>query len=133
MVRCRSFGLAVTVLVACGGCGNPDAPRVSGSLEKAVVKGTVSVRGKRVTNGEVSFRAANINRPAVPAVNARIGKDGTFTAEPLIGENNVEVSCKELATRKNMVLMDNEQPVKIKPGEQTLDIEIPSKEPLVTK
>ena len=133
MRRCRAFGLLLTALFAVGGCGNPDAPNVSGSMEKAVVKGTVSVRGKKVTNGEVSFYAANINRPNVQAVNAKIDKDGSFTAEPLIGENNVEVSCKELANRKNMNLVDNIQPVKIKSGQQTLDIELPSNAVLETK
>lgn len=134
MMRRRGvLGLILAVLVGTEGCGNSDAPSVSGSLEKASVKGTVRVRGKAVTNGEVSFHASNINRPNTPAVNAKIGKDGTYTAEPLIGENNVEVSCKELANHKNMMLIDNEQPVKIKSGEQILDIELPSNLPLETK
>lgn len=126
MRRRGVFGLILAALIAAEGCGNPDAPNVSGSLETAVVKGTVRVRGKAVTNGQVSFHAKNINRPNVQAVNAKIGKDGTYSAEPLIGENDVEVSCKELENRKNMMMMmDNEQAVKIKPGEQTLDIDLP--------
>ena len=133
MWRFSACGLVLAALIAGGGCGNPDAPKVSGSTEEATVKGTVSIRGKPVTNGEVSFRSFNINRPNAPLKTAKIGKDGTFTIQALIGENHVEVTCKEISNPKNRDLMDNEQPVKIKSGEQTLDIELPVKGPLEPK
>jgi hypothetical protein len=109
------------------GCGNPDAPPVSGSLEEANVKGTVRVRGKAVTNGTVSFRAANINRPTVPLRDFPIGKDGTYSGKALIGRNAVEVSCKELATPKNRDLIENERAVEVQSGDNTIDVDIPVK------
>ncbi len=133
MRRCLTPYLIAAAFLACAGCGNPDAPSVSGSLEEATVKGTVTLRGKPVTNGEISFRASNINRPNAPAKNAPIGKDGTYTANVFIGENMVEVSCKELATRKNMELQENIRPAKIGAGEQTLDVEISSMAPIESK
>ena len=125
--------LIASAFLSLASCGDPDMPRVSGSLEEATVKGTVTLRGKPVTNGEISFRASNINRPNVPAKNAAIGKDGTYTIQAFIGENMVEVSCKELATRKNMELQENIRPVKLKSGEQTLDVEISSMAPIESK
>lgn len=133
MWRIDIGGLVVAALVAGGGCGNPDAPNVSGSTEEAAVKGTVSVHGKPVTNGEISFRSFNINRPDAPLKTAKIGKDGTYTIQALIGDNVVEVSCKEITSPKNRDLMDNEQPVMIRSGEQTLDIELPSTGPIAPK
>lgn len=115
--------LTLALLVPVGGCS--DAPPISGSLEEAKVKGTVRVRGKPVDNGIVSFRCANVNRPGVALKEVKIGKDGTYSITTLIGENFVEVSCKELFSPKNRVLIENEQMIKIGSGENTLDIDIP--------
>lgn len=131
--RHGALGLAAAALVVSAGCGNPYSASVSGSMEKAVVKGTVSVQGKKITSGEVSFQAANINRPNAPGVNAKIEKDGTYTAEVLVGSNLVEVSGKELNKHKNRAVVDNEKSVKIKSGSQTLDIDLPWKGPRETK
>ena len=120
-------------MLAITGCGNPDAPVVSGSLDEVTVKGAVSIRGKRVTNGRVGFRASNINRPNAPFREAKIEKDGTYTIKAFVGENMVDVTCKEFANPKNMPLMENEQPVKILPQDQTVDIDLPSKGPLEPK
>jgi hypothetical protein len=128
--RLVEFGSTVAVLLIVPGCGNPDAPKVSGSTEQAMVKGIVTIRGKPATNGEVSFRAFNINRPNVPLKTASIEKDGRYTAQVYIGENFVEVHCKEISGRKNLALLENEQPVKIRSGEQILDIELPPNGPL---
>lgn len=133
MRRVGAVGLVLAAFLTANGCGNPDAPNVSGSTEEATVKGTVSIRGKPVTNGEVSFRSSNINRPNAPLKTAKIGSDGTYTIQALIGDNVVAVSCKEFAQRKNMELIENEQPVNIRSGEQTLDIELPSTGPLTPK
>ncbi len=133
MRRYSAMFLCIAALWSAAGCGNPDAPVVSGSTEEATVKGKVSIRGKPVSNGLVSFRSSNINRPNAPIREAKIGKDGSFSIQAFIGENFVEVTCKELANPKNMPLMENEQPVKIRSGEQTLEIDLPSKGPLEPK
>jgi hypothetical protein len=123
MVRRHVVGwLALALWMAGGGCGNP-----SGSMEEATVKGIVRVRGKPVTNGQITFHASNINRRNAPTTNAPIGKDGSYTAKTLVGENSVTVICKELFARKNQMLQDLEdgQLVKIQAGENTLDINVP--------
>lgn len=114
--------LAVTVMV--GGCRFSDAPSISGSTEEATVKGTVRIRGKPATNGIVSFRTSNVNRPNAPLKEAPIGKDGTYTVTTLVGQNFVEVSCKELFTTKNRNLLENEQMVDINSGANDLDINL---------
>lgn len=127
MTRRRAAGwlaLALTT-TGVGGCRFSDAPPISGSLEEATVKGTVRVHGKPVTNGIVSFRTSNINRPNAPLKEAPIGKDGTYTVTTLVGENFIEVSCKELFTPKNRSLLENEQMVNITSGASSLDIDIP--------
>jgi hypothetical protein len=98
-------------------------------MEEATVKGTVRVRGKPVTNGRVSFRTSNINRPTAPTKEAEIQKDGTYAIKTLVGANFVEVSCKEILTPRNRDLVENEQMVTIRSGENTLDIDLPSQGP----
>jgi hypothetical protein len=117
---------ALALLIASSGCHSyPGAPDVSGSMEEATVKGTVRVRGQPVNNGTVTFRTANVRRPTAPWHEAPIGKDGTYTVQTLVGENYIEVSCKELNTPQNRQLLDNERMVKIQSGENTLDIDLP--------
>jgi hypothetical protein len=126
MARRHAVGwLALALWMAAGACSNP----FSGSMEEGTVKGIVRVRGKPVTNGQITFRASNINRRNAPAKNAPIGTDGSYTVKTLVGENSVVVVCKELFTRKNQMLMDLEdgQLVKIQAGENTLDIDLPPK------
>ena len=117
--------LALALWMAGAGCGNP----FSSSMEEATVKGIVRVRGKPVTNGQISFRALNVNRRNAPTKNAPIGKDGSYKVNALVGENSVTVVCKELFTRQNQNLMDLEdgQMVKIQAGDNTLDIDLPPK------
>ncbi len=121
------LGLTLAPL-AFSGCS--DAPAVTGSMEEATVKGVVKIRGKAATGGKVTFRGSNINRPNAKVVEADIGKDGTFTAKPLIGKNFVEISSKDLMTARNRELTENEQLVDIPSGEATLNIELPATGPL---
>ncbi|MHC5542770.1 hypothetical protein ACYOEI_31480 [Singulisphaera rosea] len=125
--------MALSATSLAGGCSFSDAPPISGSTTEVNLKGTVRVRGKAVTNGIVSFRTANINRPNAPLNEAPIGKDGTYSIKTLEGENFVEVSCKELFTAKNRILAENEQMIIIKPGESTLDIDIPAHPPATSQ
>src|SRR3954451_18435791 len=70
-------------------------PEVTGSTAEANVQGTVKVQGKLVTNGEVMFDPANINRPTAPVRKAPIGKDGKYSIKALVGPNTVTVDSKE--------------------------------------
>jgi hypothetical protein len=116
----------LALCVAGGGC-NTFAPGLSGSAAEATVTGIVRVRGKPVTNGEITFRSSNVNRRGAPAKNAPIGKNGRYTITTLVGENSVMVVCKELFQRENQMLLDLEdgQMVKVGPGENTIDIDLP--------
>jgi hypothetical protein len=126
----RRFDLAVWtafgVLMACGGCDpHAGAPRVSGSLREATVKGTVRIHGKPVKNGSVTFNCVNIRRPDATPPRAPINRDGTYAIKTLVGENYVEVSCRELTTPKNRVLADTQIPVMVQAGENTIDLDLP--------
>jgi hypothetical protein len=123
----RTGWLTLVVLAAVSGCGNPDAPKVTGSLEEATVTGIVRVRGKPVTNGRIGFKAANINRPNVALREVEIAKDGRFTIKALVGDNSVDVICKELGTAKNRRLIENEQTIRVRSGENSIDVDIPRK------
>ena len=127
--RLVAAGLAMAVMTVGIIAGCSDAPRVSGSMEQATVKGIVRVRGKPATNGRVSFRSSNINRPKAQTKEAEIGKDGRYTITTLVGENFVEVACKELFEAKNRQMIENEQMVKVQSGENTLDIDLPPQGP----
>jgi hypothetical protein len=83
--------VALALWMVGGGCGNPFGPAFSSSMEEATVKGIVRVRGKPVTNGQITFRPANVNRRNAPTQNAPIGKDGSYTVKTLVGENSVIV------------------------------------------
>ena len=121
------LALALGTAGLVGGCS--DAPPVSGSMEEATVKGIVRVRGKPVTNGSVTFRSSNINRPTAQTKEAEIDKDGHYTITTLVGENFVEVACKEIFAAKNRQMIENEQMVKIQSGENTFDIDLPPQGP----
>jgi hypothetical protein len=120
--------LTLLVWVPCTGCDPySGVPPVSSSSEEATVKGTVRIQGKAVTNGIVTFRTANVRRPSSPNREAQISKDGTYTVKTLVGDNYVQVSCKELAMPKNRQFIDVEQTITVNSGEQTIDIDIPPK------
>jgi hypothetical protein len=130
----RWLTIALWVWVAGGGCST-SAPGLSGSTEEATVTGIVRVRGKPATNGEITFRSSNANRRGAPTKNASIEKDGRYTITTLVGENVVMVVCKELFKRENQMLLDPEdgQTVKVAPGENTIDIDLPPRPPAPTR
>jgi hypothetical protein len=118
--------LAFVLFLGCG-CDFSGAPAVPASTEEAEVKGTVKVRGKLVNNGTIVFHSANIKR-ATKDVLAKINKDGTFTAQTVVGQCTVLVDCNELGSKKNLQLQGAaEQVVTIEPGTNEIDINIPPK------
>jgi hypothetical protein len=121
------LALALGTTGLAGGCS--EAPRVSGSMEEATVQGMVRVRGKPVTNGRVTFRSSNINRPTAQTKEAEIGADGRYSITTLVGENFVEVTCKELFAAKNRPMIENEQMVQFHSGQNTFNIDLPPQGP----
>jgi hypothetical protein len=116
------------LLIAASGCSsNPAASALTSSMEQATLKGTVRVNGKPVNNGTLSFRTAHINRPNSPTKNADINKDGTYSVTTVVGENYIEVTCKEMNTPQAKRFRGLEQLIMVKSGENNVDIEIPPK------
>ena len=114
--------------VATIGCSsNPAASALTSSMEEATLKGTVRVNGKPVNNGTLSFRTAHVNRPNSPTKNVNINKDGPYSVTTVVGENYVEVTCKELNTPQTKKFRGAEQLIMVQSGENTVDIEVPPK------
>lgn len=117
--------LTLIVLAAVSGCGNPDAPKVTGSQAEVTVTGIVRVRGKPVNNGSISFKTATINLPQVPLREVPIGNDGRYTVKTQIGDHIVSVTCKELNDPKNRRFLENEQKIQVSSEKNNIDIDIP--------
>jgi len=118
-------GWAAALVIALAGCGT-DVPYAEGSQEQAKVKGTVKVHGKALDGGELLFNAVNSKR-AVPPLTAPIAKDGTFTITTYVGQNIVTVhppeTRKKALARDYGLAKDEEKPIDVKPGENTIDID----------
>jgi hypothetical protein len=120
--------MAAILLVAAAGCSsNPAASALTSSMEEATLHGTVRVNGKPVNNGTLSFRTAHINRPKSPTKSVEIGKDGSYSVTTVVGENQVEVTCKELNAKDTKKFRGTEQLIMVQSGDNAVDIEIPPK------
>lgn len=117
-----AIGMAAMALAGWG-CGGAQAPSVSSSTEEATVRGTVTVRGKAPTKGEVVFDPSNIHRKGVSARTAPISDSGSFEVKTLVGENSVTVRSPEID--KDQALSANQRMVDVKPGENAVPIELP--------
>jgi hypothetical protein len=118
--------IAVGMVLAGWGCGGGSAPSVSSSTAEATVSGTVTIKGKPATKGEVSFDPANINRN-VGARTAQLNADGTYTVTTLLGGNVVRVATPE--TARDPVMKFNETTIDVQSGTNTLDIVLPAPSP----
>ena len=119
----ESVGLvACLVVVACWGCGGGGTPSVSSSTEEADVKGSVTIKGKTATGGEIQFDPSNINRRDAKIYTAPIGKDGSYTSHDA-GRRECGPG-PEAADDRDPSLMDNQVNVDIKSGENTIPIDV---------
>lgn len=107
------------------GCGGGQTPSVSSSKEEAKVSGKVTLQGKSLNNGRVLFSPVNIKRADAQPRQAEIGKDGTYSISTLIGDNLVQIDCKELQLPKNRAIADTERTVNVKSGDNLIDLKIP--------
>jgi hypothetical protein len=117
--------IALLGLAAIGCDAYPDAPPLTTSMEEAGLKGTVRVNGKPVDNGTVTFRTAHIRRPNSPTKVVDIGKDGSYSVKTVIGENYVEVACKELRKAAMRRHLGQEQMLMVESGDNTVDVNVP--------
>lgn len=124
MKKFKGAAIGLTAMALAGwGCGGSQAPSVSSSTEEATVRGTVTVHGKAPTKGEVVFDPSNVNRKGVTARTAQINSGGTYEVKTLVGENSVTVRSPEVD--KDQTLSTNQKMVDVKPGENSVPIELP--------
>ena len=123
MIRAQRgiVGLAAALFVGWGCGGGGGAPPVTSSMEEATVKGTVTVKGKPLTKGEISFDPSNINRQVGPRT-APIGPDGSYTIKTLTGKNSVTVAGPTIARDPDLAM--NQTTVDVKSGENRVPIEL---------
>jgi hypothetical protein len=122
IVRRRLVGLvSAAVLAGCLGCGG-GAPPASSSTQEAEVSGTVTIRGKPATGGEITFDPSNIYRRDAGLATAKIGPDGRYSLKTLVGENAVRVHGPQVD--KDPTLDTNQLGVVIKAGTSTVPIDV---------
>lgn len=114
---------AAVVLVGSWGCSGDGPPSVSTSTDEATVKGTVTVRGKRLARGTVTFNPSNHLRKDAASRTADIAKDGTYSITTLVGGNVVSVQAPEV--KKVPGLEYEELSYDVQAGENTFDIVLP--------
>ncbi len=124
----RATALAATGLLVLGlGCGE-GKPSVETSTTEATVKGTVKLRGKLVTRGEISFDPSNYQRKNETARRVPIGKDGSYTVKTLVGANRVSFAVPAMA--RDPLLQDLSLQYDVQAGDNnTYHIELPPPPP----
>ncbi len=122
VLRQNTFLVAVTLLGAAmvAGCGD-GKPYHDTSLTEATVRGVVKANGEPVTEGTISFNAANSGR-LVAARTAEIGPDGHYTLKTYTGDNQVTYGG-ELA-KKHMGVGLRKDFATVQSGENTFDFDV---------
>ncbi len=114
--------IAAALLIGLGpGCD--DKPAVDTSTTEATVKGTVTLHGKPVTKGDVSFDPSNYQRKSETARRVPIGADGSYSVKTLVGANRVSFAIPAMA--RDPKLQDLSLTYEVKEGENTYDITLP--------
>ena len=89
---------------------------------RGTVKGTVSVEGKPLQAGTITFDPSNINRKDVSARTVDV-TGGNYSVTTLTGENLVSVHSPEVD--RDPILSTNQRVVDVQAGESTVAIELP--------
>lgn len=110
-----------TLLASSSGCNG--TPSVESSTTEATVKGTVTARGKPVTEGELRFNPTNYQREGVGARTAQIQKDGHYEVKTPIGQNSVSLTGPALV--KDPQLAYGALSFDVKPGENEYNVVLP--------
>lgn len=117
-----ALAVSASVLVVGYGCGD-GRPSVSSSTQEGTVKGTVTIKGKLATKGQVVLDPANYKRKDAKARSGPIGADGTYSVTTLVGENSVRVEGPEV---EQAGALYSSLSIDVKAGENPpLDIKLP--------
>ncbi|AGA31302.1 hypothetical protein [Singulisphaera acidiphila] len=122
--RWEIVGLAIALISGWGCNDRGGAPSVSSSMEEATVKGTVTIKGKTATGGQIQFDPSNVDRKVMPRV-ATIGADGTYTITTLVDDNVVTIVGPKIDNNLSAMV----QTVKVSSGKTTIPIEVPPPAP----
>lgn len=101
------------LLAVVAGCDDGTPPVESG-MEEVSVKGTVTLKGKPLENGEITFDGSNVKRKDGILKSAKV-KAGVYEAKALVGGNSVTVHSKEID--RDTGLSANSKFVELKAGE----------------
>jgi hypothetical protein len=128
--RQRLFSTSLIVLALIG-AGCDGRPYVDTSTTEVTVTGTVLVKGKPATGGEIRFDPSNVDRPVGPRT-APIGKDGTYTIKTFSGGN--QIGFAGALAVENPGLFRYREYFEVKKGENRKDFDLlndsePSKGP----
>src|SRR4029077_16914294 len=110
-----SVGLSMVLLVGWGCDNRGGAPPVSSSMEETTVKGTVTIKGKPASGGQIQFDPSNVDRKVMPRT-AKIGEDGTYTITTLVDGDVVTVTGPKIDKSLSAMV----QTVKVKSGENAI-------------
>lgn len=91
MKRVFVFSILLTLLVACSGCGDTTMKAV-----QTDVSGTVTLDGKPMPDGEISFVLPGLPPSVLPI------KNGAFSGKAGAGENKVEISAYKAGAALDM-------------------------------
>jgi hypothetical protein len=118
-----SLSFSTVALLVAPGCGEGKPPVTSSTSAEAKVSGKVTIRGKPMKGGEITFNPANYQRPDAPTRTAKVGGDGTYEITTLVGHNSVAVHGPEIT--KDPKLNYAGQTIDVEPAGSKLDIELP--------
>ncbi len=105
----------------CGGIGS--SPDTTSSTATGQVKGKVSLRGKPVSQVEVSFNPSNLNRKNAAVATAKLNADGTYEVTTLVGQNQVALTGPGVAKVPQLSYFT--KTIDVQTGMNDLNIEIP--------
>jgi hypothetical protein len=116
----------VTVLaLGCWGCGDGSTANPSANMAdraEATVTGRVSVKGKAVSKGKITFEPLDAQGFPIEERVTTIQKDGTYEVKTLTGNNGVTVTGTGVATVDSGYQRTN---FEVQPGPNTFDLELP--------
>jgi len=122
LARVLAPGLVGPALLYLAGLGCESRPSVDTSTTEATVKGTVTIKGKPATKGNVVFDPSNYKRKDEQPRLSKIGPDGTYEIKTLVGPNTVKVDSPEAAKAAGLYETYNYD---VPSGTSTFDVVIP--------
>ncbi len=115
--------LGFTVSFPMVGCG--EKPSVDTTSAEGNVSGTVRVRGKPMTGGEITFDPSNYERADAKPRKATIGSDGKYSVTTLQGRNIARIFGP--TNKKEPQLGYGIHAIEVKSGDNSFDIDLPPK------